>query len=380
MKQVYVNGGYTTKFGELWKRDFRDLGVEAAVNAVQNSKINLQDIDVLYVANMAASHYTGQDHLGALFATELGLDCPAFHIEAACASGSAAIRAGFLDLLSGSSENALILGVEKMTDVNTKNATEGLSGASDEEWEAFYGVTFPSLYAMIAREHMNRYGTSHEQLAMCSVKNHKHGTLNPDAHFQKEITVEQVLRSPVVADPLKLFDSSPISDGAAAIVMSSKKKSEIRLIASGHAQDSLALHDRKDITILEATIKAKERAFKQSKLKNKDIDIMEVHDCFSIAEILAYEDLGFVEKGKGGQFVESGDTQMDGSIPTNLSGGLKAAGHPVGATGVKQAVEIVKQLTGKAGKRQVQKDMKYGLTHNIGGSGATCIVNIFEKI
>jgi acetyl-CoA C-acetyltransferase len=376
---VYIKGTYTTKFGELWDRSFRDLGVEACVGAVKDAGVEFKDIDALYVANMAASHYLGQDHLNAIFATELGIDCPAFHIEGACASGSLAIRSAYLDILSGTSKNVLVLGVEKMTDVSTSDATVGLAGASDEEWEAFYGVTFPSLYAMIAREHMNRYATTRKQLATIAVKNHYNGARNPDAQYRKEITIEEVLSSSIIADPLSLFDCSPISDGAAAIVLSSNNKSEVKIIASGHAQDSIALHDRKDITVIEAAKKASQRAFKQAQIQRSDIGVMEVHDCFTIAEICAYEDMGFVEKGKGGEFAESGATALDGTLPTNTSGGLKAAGHPVGATGVKQACEITRQLSGKAGQRQIKKDLKYGLTHNVGGSGATCVINLFKK-
>lgn len=377
---IYIPGSYTTKIGELWNKDLRELAVEAAVGALQNANIDLKDIDAIYVANMCASRFAGQDHLGALVATELGTDVPSYHIEAACASGSMAFRNAYMDILSGTSKNILVVGVEKMTDVSIDMATTGLSGASDEEWEAYYGVTFPSLYAMIAREHMSKYGTTREQLAMCAVKNHKNAVLNEKAHFRKEITIEDVISASIVADPLGLFDCSPISDGAAAVILSADKKSAVKIKASGHAQDSLALHDRKDIATLEATVKAANRAFDIAKIKRKDIDLMEVHDCFTIAEICAYEDLGFVKKGKGGEFIESGKTQLDGILPTNTSGGLKAAGHPVGATGVKQIVEIVTQLSGKAENRQLKKDLKYGLTHNVGGSGATAIVHIFERI
>jgi acetyl-CoA C-acetyltransferase len=377
---IFLPGVYTTKIGELWNKDLRDLAIEAAIGALNSAQMDLKDIDAIYVANMCASRFAGQDHLGALVAGELGTDVPSYHIEAACASGSMAFRNAYIDVLSGTSKNILVVGVEKMTDVGVDLATTGLSGASDEEWEAYYGVTFPSLYAMIAREHMNKYGTTREQMAMCAVKNHKNAVLNENAHFRKEITIEEVISASMVADPLGLFDCSPISDGAAAIVISADKKSAVKILASGHAQDTLALHDRKDITTIEATVKAANRAFESAKIKRDAINIMEVHDCFTIAEICAYEDLGFVKKGKGGEFVESGKTQIDGTLPTNTSGGLKAAGHPVGATGVKQIVEIVTQLSGKAGKRQVDKNLKYGLTHNVGGSGATAIVNIFEKI
>lgn len=375
---AYVLGGYTTKFGELWQSDYRSLGVEAAIGAIRNSNIDVKDIDAIYVGNMGSSRFAGQDHLGAVFGSELGLNVPAFHIEGACASGGLAFRSGLLDILSGTSKNVLILGVEKMIDASVSAATSSLSGASDEEWEAFYGATFPSLYAMIAREHIRKYGTTREQLAMCAVKNHENGSKNPIAQFQNLITVDSVLQSSMVSDPLTLLDCSPLSDGASAVVISSNKKSNVRIIGSGHAQDTIALHDREDITTLKATQLAADRAFKMANVDRKDIDVMEVHDCFTIAEICAIEDMGFAKKGEGGKFVEEGNTRIGGKLPVNTSGGLKAAGHPVGATGIKQIVEIFDQMTGNAGLRQLT-NVKYGLTHNVGGSGATAVIHIFEN-
>jgi acetyl-CoA C-acetyltransferase len=375
---TYIIGSGQTKFGEIWDKDLLDLAIEAAVLAIKDAEIDLKDIDAVYVANMLGSRFAGQDHLGALVATSLGLDIPSSHVEAACASGGVAMRLGWMDILSGNSKNVLVIGAEKMTDADGSFVTTGLSGASDEEWEASFGVTFPSLYAMIAREHMNKYGTPREALSQVAVKNHKHASMNEYAQFPKEITLEMALNATMVADPLNLMDCSPISDGAAAIILSSEKKSKVKLIASAQAQDTLALHDRKDITILEATKKAGDRAFDSSGIDRKDIGIMEVHDCFTIAEICAYEDLGFIEKGKGFELIESGKTYFDSEFPVNTSGGLKAAGHPVGATGIKQVIEIVKQLSGEAGKRQIKKEAKYGLAHNVGGSGATAVVSIFE--
>lgn len=377
---IFVKGVYTTKFGELWDRDLRSLGVEAAMGALKDAKMDLRDIDAVYVGNMCASRFAGQDHLGALFATELGIDRPSYHIESACASGGLAIRTAWMDLLAGQSKNILVIGVEKMTDVDMGFTTSGLAGASDEEWEAFYGVTFPSLYAMIAQEHMELFGTTREQLALCAVKNHKHGALNPDAQFRKEITVADVLTASKVADPLGLLDCSPISDGAAAVVLSSQNSSAVKMISSGQAQSSLALHDRQKISTIDSAVKAGNRAFDLAGIKREDIGVMEVHDCFTIAEICAYEDLGFIQKGEGGIFVAEGNANLDGKLPTNTSGGLKACGHPVGATGVKQVAEITKQLRGDAGQRQIKHEAKYGLTHNVGGSGATCVVNIFQKV
>lgn len=267
-----------------------------------------------------------------------------------------------------------------MTDQDAASTTKGLAGAADEEWEAHYGATFPSLYAMIAQEHMRKYKTTRKDLALVSCKNHHNATLNEHAQFQKEITIDNVLNASPVAEPLGLLDCSPITDGAAAIILSSNKISKVKLVASEVTTDTLALHDRKDITTLDAAVKASHKAYQSINIKPENIDIAEVHDCFTIAEILAYEDLGFVKKGRGSQLIRSGKTNLDGQLPINTSGGLKACGHPVGATGVKQVIEITTQLEGKAGPRQVKKNLKYGLTHNIGGSGATAVVNILTVL
>ncbi|HEC81451.1 MAG TPA: thiolase domain-containing protein, partial [Thermoplasmatales archaeon] len=246
-------------------------------------------------------------------------------------------------------------------------------------------VTFPGLYAMIAKRHMYEYGTTREQIAQVAVKNHENGLLNPDAQFQRKITLDNVLNAPPVAEPLTMLDCSPISDGAAALILCPLEKARdytdkiVRIKGSGQASDSLALHGREDLCTFMSTVKAAEMAYKQAKIKPEDVDVAEVHDCFTIAEILAIEDLGFVKKGKGGKAVEEGLTTLDGDLPVNTSGGLKAKGHPVGATGVAQVVEIVKQLRGEAEKRQV-KDANIGLTHNVGGSGASCVVHILEAM
>lgn len=272
-----------------------------------------------------------------------------------------------------------------MSEVPTEEATSILGSAGDYEWEAFNGATFPALYALIARRHMHEFGTTEEQLAMVAVKNHENACLNPNAQFHKRVTVDEVLASPIVASPLKLLDCSPLSDGAAAVVLASEEKvRELRvdtpvwIAASAQASDTLALHDRESLTSLLATRKAAELAYKQSGLSSRDIDIAEVHDCFTIAEILAIEDLGFFKKGEGGEATEEGETARNAKISVNTSGGLKACGHPVGATGVKQIVELVLQLRGEAGKRQVSK-AEVGLAHNVGGSGATCVVHILTR-
>jgi len=246
----------------------------------------------------------------------------------------------------------------------------------------FYGATFPALYALLARVHMKEFGTTEEQMALCAVKNHKNAMNNPFAQFHLEITPEDVLKSSPVAEPLNLLDCSPITDGAAAIVLCNenfvKVEKPVYCVASGHTVDTIALHEREKITEIKATKLAAKQAYEEAGIKPNHVDVAEVHDCFTIAEILAYEDLGFCEKGGGGKLIENGETMLNGRIPVNTSGGLKACGHPVGATGVKQAVEVVLQLREEAGERQV-KDAKIGLTHKIGGSGATCVVHIWQR-
>ena len=391
MKDIYIKGTGLTKFGESWNKDLRDLAFEAGIKAIKDAKIDLKrssndtstvrsgEIDAIYVANMNAGTFAGQEHLGALISNIFNLDVPAFHIEAACASGGVAINQAYLALQSGTYKNVLVLGVEKMTDQDAASVSKGLTSAADEEWEAHYGVTFPSLYAMITQEHMRKYKTTKKDLALIACKNHQNATLNPNAQFQKEITIDNVLNASPVAEPLGLLDCSPVTDGAAAIILSSNKKSEVRLIASEVSTSTLALHNRKDITTLDAAVKASKKAYKFANINSSDIDIAEVHDCFTIAEILAYEDLDFCKKGEGTKLIRKGLTNLNGKLPVNTSGGLKACGHPVGATGIKQVIEIATQLSGKGGIRQVKKNLKYGLTHNIGGSGATAVVNILTK-
>jgi len=282
------------------------------------------------------------------------------------------------------SEIVLAGGVEKMTDVSGDDATFALATAADAEYESYNGVTFPGLYAMIARAHMEKYGTTREQLAMVAVKNHKNGLLNPNAQYQTEISVKDVLNSVMVADPLRILDCSPITDGAAAVIVASadaakkfKRHKPVFIKGCGHATGSIALHSRADLASLEAVKISAERAYKMAGKEPKDIDVTEVHDCFTIAEICVSEALGYFEKGTGGKAVEEGHTHLTGKKPINTSGGLKSKGHPVGATGIAQAIEIVEQLRGEAGKRQV-KNAKVGLTQNMGGSGGSSIIHIME--
>jgi len=388
MRDVAVIGVGLTEFGELWDKSFRHLIAEAGSKAILDSGISGSDIDAMYIGSMSSGRFIGQEHVGALVADASGfsnLHIPSTRVEGACASGGLAVREGYLSIASGLNDVVVVGGIEKMNDVAGATATETLVTAADQEWEAFFGATFPGIYALIATRHMHEHGTTREQLAQVAVKNHANGALNPHAQYRREITVKQVLNSTMVAYPLSILDCSPVTDGAASIVLCAAEKAKkftdkpVKIIGSGQASDSLALHGRRDICTLDATVHASKMAYNQAKLTAKDIDVAEVHDCFTIGEICAIEDLGFVEKGEGGKAIENKITTLDGKIPVNTSGGLKAKGHPVGATGVAQVVEIIQQLRGDADKRQV-KNARIGLAHNIGGSGATCTVHVLEAM
>ena len=388
MRDVAVIGVGITKFGELWDKSLRDLTVEAGLKAIQDAGISSDDIDALYGGNMSSGLFVNQEHIAAMIAEATGLTekhIPATRVEDACASGGVALRHGYMSVASGIHDIVVVGGVEKMTDVSPSLATDALATAGDQEWEAFFGMTFPGLYAMIARRHMHEYGTTKEQLAKVAVKNHHNGSMNPNAHFQNEISIEEALSATMIAEPLGLFDCSPISDGAAALILCPLERAKeftddpVKIVASAQASDTLSLHSRRDICTMDATVAAARTAYRQANKKPKDIDLVEVHDCFTITEIVAIEDLGFVKKGEGGKASENGLTALNAEISVNPSGGLKAKGHPVGATGVAQAVEAVTQLRGKAGKRQVKNAM-VGMTHNVGGSGATAVIHIFEVI
>ncbi|MCQ2377059.1 MAG: thiolase domain-containing protein [Methanocorpusculum sp.] len=386
MKEVAVIGAGITKFGERWNSSLRELCTEAGTAALDDANVSGSEIDALFVGSMSAGRFIGQEHVGALVADYVGLGgdlhTPATRIEAACASGGLAFRQAVAAVASGMSDMVIAAGVEKMTDVG--DATDVLAGAADREWESFAGATFPGLYAMIACDYMHKYGLTREELAQVAVKNHYHGARNPYAHFRNEITLSTVMNSTLVASPLRLFDCSPVSDGAAAVVVCSMERAKeftdtpIKVLASAQAGDTIALHDRPDFSTMGATVVAGNKAFEQAKLERKDIDFVEVHDCFTIAELCAIEDLGFVKKGTAGKFTADGETMMGGKLPVKTSGGLKACGHPVGATGIKQVWEVVQQLRGEAGKRQVD-GAEIGMTQNVGGTGATVVTHIFGR-
>jgi acetyl-CoA C-acetyltransferase len=383
MVDVAVVGLGMMKWGELWDKSLRAVFVEAALNAIEDAGVDR--IDSMHVGCMSSGLFVGQEHLGALLADYLGVcPIPSTRVESACASGGAAFRQGFIEVASGMSEIVLVGGVEKMTDVSGGGATYALSTAADQEYEVYNGVTFPGLYAMMARAHMEKYGTTRKQLALVTVKNHENGSKNEHAQYRMKLTVDQVVNSVMIADPLTILDCSPITDGAAAVILcpveTAKKISKrpiVRVAGSGHATDTIAVHQRKDITYLGAAEVAARKAYHMAGVKPSDIDLAEVHDCFTIAEICAIEALGFVEKGKGGPATEAGETAIGGRIPINTSGGLKSKGHPVGATGVAQIVEVASQLMGESGDRQVQ-GAKRGLTQNMGGTCASSVVHILE--
>ncbi len=380
--RVAIVGAGCTKLGEHWMKSLRDLSTEAGALALKDAGIDGKKIQSLYIGNMSAGRFIGQEHLGALAVDQAGLNpIPATRCESACASGALAFRKAYLSILSGEYDIVMAGGAEKMTDIKGSGAIATLMGAGDQEWESSVGLTFVGLYAIMAKAYMEKYKLTRKELSLVPVKNHKHGLNNPYAQFNYEITTDDVLRSPIIADPLRLLDCSPITDGAAAVVLVSERiakkfKNPIWILGSGQASDTLALHNRKSLTEIPATKIAARKAYEQAKVKPKDIDIAEVHDCFSIAEILAYEDLGFSERGKGKELLLNKDAMIGGRIPVNTDGGLKM-GHPVGATGIKQIVEVVKQLRGEA-SNQV-RNARVGLTHNIGGSGASCLVHILGR-
>jgi acetyl-CoA C-acetyltransferase len=294
------------------------------------------------------------------------------------------LRAAFFEVASGASDLVMASGVEKMND--GADVTDVLAMAADQEMEAYHGVTFPALYAMIANAHMAKYGTTREQLAHVAVKNHSNGAMNPNAQYPFKVTLEGVMNSTMVAEPLRILDCSPITDGASAAIlcpldMAAKigKGVPVRVTGSGQAGDTIALHQRKDVTFLESSAGAAEQAYAMAKVGPGDIDVAEVHDCFTIAEICVLEALGFVERGQGGKAAESGETALGGRLPVNTSGGLKSKGHPVGATGIAQIHELVKQLRGDAGPRQVG-GARRGLAQNMGGTGASATVHILEVV
>ncbi len=382
--KVAIVGAAQGRFGARIDASHRELAFEAVAGALKDAGIRLKEVDSMVTA-VAADEFSfalqpsAQMHDYLEFYPRTN-----FRVEGACASGSMALRVGWMTVASGLANVVLVLGAEKMTEVTTPQATEIMGKGGDAIWEYPFGMSFPGFYAMIARAHMAAFGTTEEQLAMVAVKNHFYGAQNPLAHMPKEITLEQALHSFMVAFPLKLYDCSLITDGAAAVILTNAEragdfaKPPVWIEGIGTATDTMRIGDRKEIYTLRATVEAAKEAYRHAGIGPGEIDVATVHDCFTIAEICAYEDLGFCPKGEGGKFIEDRQTYIGGAIPVNVDGGLKSKGHPVGATGVAMAVEITKQLRGECGTRQVP-NAEVGLTHNVGGNGQIVGVTIFRK-
>lgn len=385
MRSVSVIGIGETKIGRFPERSLRDLILEAGEKAIGDAGIGREDVKALFMSNFNAQFLCGQGHIGPLASEVLGLgSIPAIRVEGACASGSLAFRQALIAVASGMYDVVLVGGVEKMTHQSTETVTSGIAGASDIELEAGLGATFPSIFAMIANRYFHEYGNVRDEMAMCAVQNHENALLNPDAQLQKRITVEQVKNGLPIAYPFTIFDCSLVSDGAAFVVVAATEVAEavsrkriVEVIGSGQAGDTLTLASKGSLTTFGSTVNAAKHAYAMAGIKPSDIDFAEVHDCFTITQIINIEDLGFFEKGRGALAVAQGKTAANGVIPINVSGGLKAKGHPIGATGLSQIYEVVTQLRGEGGARQLS-NAGIGLTHNIGGTAATCVVSIFR--
>lgn len=382
MRPVAVIGIGKTSFGAFADRDLRSLAVEAGERCLANANAKPSQVEAFYLGNFAGPSFVGQNHLAPYVAGAMGITgVPATRFEAACASSGSAFYHAVMAVAAGIHDVALISGVEKMTSQPTPKVAEILAGAGDSTGEVKAGATFPALFAMIARRHMYQYGTRREDLASVAVKNHANGAKNPQAHMRKLITLEQAMNGKPIADPLTVFDCSLVSDGAAAVLIAPLERAAeftahpVKVLGISQVSDHVALEAKDDITTFAAVRIAGERAYKMAGLGPQDVDLAEVHDCFTIAEIIATEDLGFVAKGEGGAFAREGHTSLTGSKPVNTSGGLKSKGHPVGATGVGQICDLVMQLRGEAGERQIAKH-NVGLAQNLGGSGATAVVTI----
>jgi acetyl-CoA C-acetyltransferase len=382
MRPVAVIGVGKTPFGAFPDRDLRSLAVEAGEKCLRNANASPAQIQSFYLGNFAGPAFVGQNHLAPYVSTALKINgVPATRIEAACASSGSAFYHAWTEVAAGINDIVMVVGVEKMTSQTTARTSEILAQAGDCSGEMKAGNTFASLFAMIARRHMHDFGTRKEDLASVAVKNHANGALNPDAHMRKVITLEQAMKGKPIADPLNIYDCSLISDGAAAVILAPLEraaeftKSPVRVLGIAQASDYVALDEKQDITTFPAVRRAGEKAYQMAGLGPDEIQFAELHDCFTIAEIIATEDLGFVARGKGGAYAFEGCTLRTGPRPVNTSGGLKAKGHPVGATGVAQIYDLVQQIRGEAGERQIPRH-EIGLAENLGGSGGTCVVTI----
>ena len=384
MEKVCVIGAGSTKYGKL-DDSITDIAVQASVAAIESAGIKPKEIDAGYISNVFGIA-DKQVHLGPVIMSNLGIsEKPSLSIESACGSGSVSFREAFANVAAGFYDAVLVTGVEKVTHTGTEWTTTYFSYCSDFFYEGQAGASFPGLFASMARAYLTEFNATEEDFAKVAVKNHENGLSNPKAHLRKKITVDDVMNSAVVASPLKLYDCCPFSDGASSVILCSEKfakehtKDYIQVIGSGRGGSPAALQGRNHLTTIPSTKLAGESAYKMAGLGPKDIDFAEVHDCFTIAEVVDSEDLGFFEKGQGARAASEGRTKLNSEISINPSGGLKSKGHPIGATGVGQVVEVFDQLTGRAGEREV-KDAKIGLTQNFGATGASCAVHIFQSV
>jgi acetyl-CoA C-acetyltransferase len=383
MRDVSIIGIGQTQVAEHWDRSLRHLGADAVLAAMKDAGI--ETADALYVGNMLSGLLTGQEHLGALIADFVGLrGIEAVKVEAACGSGAAALRMGYAAVAGGLHDFVVVCGVEKMTDTVNAETTTGLVMAADADYESIHGLTFVSINALLMRRYMYEYGVKHADFAPFTVNAHRNAAGNPHAMFRNRITAEQFARARMIADPINLLDSSGIGDGAAAVVICPRSMAReygngraVHIRASSVSTDAVAVHDRPDPLWLSAVEASAFKAYEQAKVGPRDLDLFEVHDAFTIMSALSLEASGFAERGKGVWLGLSGDITREGRIPMCTMGGLKARGHPVGATGVYQVVEVAQQLRGEAGVNQIQ-DARLGMAQNIGGSGATVITHILE--
>jgi len=386
MRPVAVVGIGKTPFGAFADRDLRSLAVEAGEKCLKNAHAEPSVVDAFFLGNFAGPSFVGQNHLAPYVAAPLGIyGVPCTRTEAACASSGSAFFHAYNGVASGVYDVVLVVGVEKMTSQPTPKVTEILGGAGDCSGEIKAGSTFASLFAMIARRHMHEFGTKREHLAAVAVKNHANGALNPDAQMRKVITLEKALEGKPIADPLNLYDCSLISDGAAAVLLAPAERAgeftdkPVRVMGIAQASDFVALDQKPDITTFPAVRRAAAKAYEMAGVGPADVQFAELHDCFSIAEIIALEDLGFVKRGEGGPYTAEGHTARTGERPTNTSGGLKSKGHPVGATGAAQICDVVMQMRCEAGERQIPRH-SLGLAQNLGGTGASCVVTILGTV
>ncbi len=386
MRRVAIVGAGQSRFGDFPGMSIKELFAEAYAECAASVDRGLSPkaIDAVFLGTLG----TGGFQLGqpaALLASHVGLaEVPSVRLENACASGGFALLSAVYAVCAGVYRTVLVAGVEKMRDLSADHVRYWLGVSGDTEYERLAGLTFAGIYAMMARHYLSRYDVPRIYLSKVAEKNHAHGVLNKKAHLRRQISLEEAQNAPMVADPLNLFDCSPTSDGAACVLISSEDYAArftdrpVWVLGYGAGGDHLALHDRRDWKSLVATRDASKRAYEMAGLGPTDIDLAEVHDCFTIAELLAYEDLGFCNRGEAPSLLDKGITRLGGSLPVNLSGGLKSKGHPLGATGVAQVVEMFLQLRGQAGDRQASKH-RTGLTHNVGGSGGTAVVFILGR-